>query len=93
MLSTAGQGSDRPPSAPLEFQGQFTGICTSRKVSYLGRSKNSCVCKPAGCLLAALPALAGQESHSPGITKVHRAAQKLFLNFSRVKPKEFKTGL
>lgn len=93
MLSTDGQGNDRPPTAPLESQGQFTRICTSKKVSYQGKNKNNCVCKPAECLLAALLTLAGEESHSPGITKVHRVAQDLFLNFSRVKPKEFKTGL
>lgn len=87
-----GQGNDRPPTAPLESQGQFTRICTSKKVSYQGKNKNNCVCKPAECLLAALLALA-EESHSPGITKVHGAAQDLFLNFSGVKPKEFKAGL
>lgn len=93
MLSINGQGNDRHLTAPLEPQGQFTWICTSKKVSYQGKNKNNSVCKPAGCLLAALLALAGEESHSPGFTKVHRAAQDLFLNFSRVKSKELKTGL
>lgn len=88
-----GQGNDRPPTAPLESQGQFTRICTSKKVSYQGKNKNNCVCKPAECLLAAFLALAEEDSHSPGIRMVHRAAQDLFLNFSGVKPKEFKAGL
>lgn len=88
MLSTDGQGNDRPPGI---LRTVHLGL--HFKVSYQGKNKNNCACMPAGCLLASLLALPGEESHSPGVTKVHGAAQDLFLNFSRVIPKEFKPGL